>query len=308
MPKVKWQAAETEEFPGLPTLVRIIYVDGNLTAKENFQRRLTSRRMTLGLRSVAADSGLSPQKVGTFQEWQKREAEKEKAESTHLEYLAELEKARAMASKNSPGMSVSFGSNLQEMVSGMNVMKNFPQNGKSSENDKSSKLPTFESSAEDMELLMLAKKYQVTVVQADRLKRRFDSMANIKGANSGYGFIDQDEFVTLMQDLLNIRDKYDFSMTRLREFWRIVDLDNSGTIDFEEFLCFSVRYFGADITGKGSKKGGSCVSAVDTVPFRSWDQKRLREFELFDIYMNGDLEMHACRKKTMAQNNTSLKK
>jgi hypothetical protein len=204
-------------------------------------------------------------------------------------------------------MSVTFGNNLQEMLTGSALHKDGQDSVAVS--DKKQLAPTFESSREDMELLMLAKKYQVTVVQADRLKRRFDSIANVKGASSGMGHIDQVEFVSLMQDLLNIRDKYDFSMSRLREFWRIVDLDNSGTIDFEEFLCFSVRYFGAEITGKqtGNKKGGSCVSAVDTVPTRSWDQKRLREFELFDIYMNGDLEMHACRKKTMAQNNTAIK-
>ncbi|CAD7961934.1 unnamed protein product [Amoebophrya sp. A25] len=77
----------------------------------------------------------------------------------------------------------------------------------------------------------LARKYGVTVDDAEMLRKKF----NLFDAD-GSGFIDKDEFKQVLQAFMG--QKNEISKERFDSYWRDVDQDNSGEVDFEEFLAW----------------------------------------------------------------------
>lgn len=63
---------------------------------------------------------------------------------------------------------------------------------------------------------------------------------------SAPGLICKEEFQGILQELMRVRKASDVPMERFNHYWREVDMDQSGQIDFEEFL---VWYYDIAKTG-----------------------------------------------------------
>eukprot|EP00435_Cladocopium_sp_Y103_P057471 s359_g19.t1 len=87
--------------------------------------------------------------------------------------------------------------------------------------------------------LDLAKKFQCSCLDLDKMKVKFDDFDLDKS-----GFIDQYEFEKMMYQLLHCSSQSDFPKTRLDRFWNEADKNSDGQIDFEEFLEWYMKYFG----------------------------------------------------------------
>eukprot|EP00928_Gymnodinium_smaydae_P091496 TRINITY_DN75206_c0_g1_i1.p1 TRINITY_DN75206_c0_g1~~TRINITY_DN75206_c0_g1_i1.p1 ORF type:complete len:384 (+),score=54.02 TRINITY_DN75206_c0_g1_i1:60-1154(+) len=84
----------------------------------------------------------------------------------------------------------------------------------------------------------LAKQYNVTEVQMEKIKRQFDTYDLDRS-----GYIEYEEFVQMMLQKLGVADAADISRPRLRKFWKEIDSDGSGQVDFSEFFTWYQKYF-----------------------------------------------------------------
>jgi Ca2+-binding EF-hand superfamily protein len=91
---------------------------------------------------------------------------------------------------------------------------------------------------EQNESYELAKKYNITAPDVDKIKKRFNEFDL-----DGSGMIDYDEFMQMLCYVLRAKDPADISPDRAQRFWQEVDADGSGEIDFDEFCCWFVKYF-----------------------------------------------------------------
>ncbi|CAD7949312.1 unnamed protein product [Amoebophrya sp. A120] len=82
---------------------------------------------------------------------------------------------------------------------------------------------------EIIEVRALAKKVGVSVDDAEMLRAKFNEF-DVDGS----GFIDKDEFKGVLKAFMGSRNE--ISKERFDAYWRDVDQDNSGEVDFEEFL------------------------------------------------------------------------
>eukprot|EP00928_Gymnodinium_smaydae_P057788 TRINITY_DN41008_c0_g1_i1.p1 TRINITY_DN41008_c0_g1~~TRINITY_DN41008_c0_g1_i1.p1 ORF type:complete len:349 (+),score=76.16 TRINITY_DN41008_c0_g1_i1:146-1192(+) len=87
-------------------------------------------------------------------------------------------------------------------------------------------------------LTKLCKNYGLQSGDLDKIKKRFDQYDL-----DGSGLIDQDEFVSMLANMLKAK-KDDLSKDRLKNWWKEIDSDGSGEVDFEEFLEWYLKYFG----------------------------------------------------------------
>lgn len=85
----------------------------------------------------------------------------------------------------------------------------------------------------------IARKLDAPVVEIEMVKRHFDSFDTDRS-----GQIEYDEFYQLLGKLLNLDDMSDLPESRVKSFWREVDDDGSGVIEFSEFAPWYVGYFG----------------------------------------------------------------
>ena len=87
--------------------------------------------------------------------------------------------------------------------------------------------------------LDLARKYDCSVLDLDRVKAKFDYFDLDHS-----GFIDPEEFQNMMCQLMRCSTKSDLPQSRLERFWKEADKNGDGEIDFEEFLEWYIKYFG----------------------------------------------------------------
>lgn len=59
----------------------------------------------------------------------------------------------------------------------------------------------------------------------------------------GSGCIDKEEFAHVLRTLSNVKEPGDISEARMNRFWSEVDTDKSGSVDFEEFFCWYLKFF-----------------------------------------------------------------
>eukprot|EP00746_Dinoflagellata_sp_MGD_P143812 gnl/MRDRNA2_/MRDRNA2_76596_c0_seq1.p1 gnl/MRDRNA2_/MRDRNA2_76596_c0~~gnl/MRDRNA2_/MRDRNA2_76596_c0_seq1.p1 ORF type:complete len:912 (+),score=154.65 gnl/MRDRNA2_/MRDRNA2_76596_c0_seq1:99-2834(+) len=91
---------------------------------------------------------------------------------------------------------------------------------------------------EELEIRDLAKKHGIQILQVEKMKKQFDGFdGNASGA------ISFDEFKGLMIALMQAKEESDVPPRRIEFFWQMVDADQSGTVEFEEFLTWSMAYF-----------------------------------------------------------------
>lgn len=85
----------------------------------------------------------------------------------------------------------------------------------------------------------LARKHGLTVPEIELYKSSFDSFDE-----DCSGEIEFDEFEKLLRALMKFPSHIQFPPQRLRQFWFEMDVDQSGSIGFEEFVIFYNKYFG----------------------------------------------------------------
>jgi hypothetical protein len=89
------------------------------------------------------------------------------------------------------------------------------------------------------ELVMsLVQEWSISPVTAEKLKTTFDSFDL-----DGSGVIDYNEFRDMLAILLNVSNDSDLSRDRVYRFWKEVDRDSSGEVDFLEFGAWYLKYF-----------------------------------------------------------------
>lgn len=96
----------------------------------------------------------------------------------------------------------------------------------------------------------IASQYKVSPSQLDNIKREFD-----KFDKDHSGFIDQEEFESVLRTMLKAKDSCDLSQDRLTRFWHEIDRDGSGEVDFAEFTEWYLKYFTPEGT---DENGGQC--------------------------------------------------
>jgi len=83
----------------------------------------------------------------------------------------------------------------------------------------------------------LCEKHGLQPADLDKVKKKFD-----KFDEDGSGEIEQDEFELMIYSLVNAKEG-DISVARLNCFWREIDRDGSGSVDFGEFVEWYLKYF-----------------------------------------------------------------
>jgi hypothetical protein len=111
--------------------------------------------------------------------------------------------------------------------------------------------------AEERELHRMAQKYNLDPVEVDRYKKMFDELDE-----NGSGKIENQEFENLLYKCGNIARDIGLSDARRHSLWLLTDPSYDGSIDFEEFLIFSLNYLAqeADALVSGRWYFGRCVA------------------------------------------------
>merc|ERR1719240_2120055 len=89
-------------------------------------------------------------------------------------------------------------------------------------------------------VMAVAEENNVLPPTVDKLKIAFDQFDL-----DGSGCIEQNEFHEMLAVLLNIGEtnKNDLSKDRVYRFWKEIDKDQSGEVDFPEFCAWYLKYF-----------------------------------------------------------------
>lgn len=101
---------------------------------------------------------------------------------------------------------------------------------------------------------VIARELNLPVLDVERFKEKFDRFDN-----DSSGFIDFDEFSSVLSELLRIPKHMQLPTDRIKYFWRQIDVDGSGTTDFKEFLAWYLKYF--------SISNGSCPEVSPVAEF-----------------------------------------
>jgi len=87
----------------------------------------------------------------------------------------------------------------------------------------------------DRESRRLAKKHGIHLLDIDRLRRLFD-IYDVDRRR----VITQEMFSRVILGILKVTEPSDVPRTRLDRYWREIDLDRNGTVDFEEFVIWMI--------------------------------------------------------------------
>jgi len=90
----------------------------------------------------------------------------------------------------------------------------------------------------------LARKHNLSIGEVDSVHSMFQLFDEDES-----GEIEFPEFEKLLYKLLKIPKDADLPATRLQHFWKQIDIDGSGSVDFAEFLQWYMKYF--DMKGSG---------------------------------------------------------
>jgi hypothetical protein len=78
----------------------------------------------------------------------------------------------------------------------------------------------------------------ISALTAEKLKVAFDRFDT-----DGSGVIDYEEFRAMLGVLLNVSEEQDLARDRVYRFWKEIDRDSSGEVDFLEFCHWYLKYF-----------------------------------------------------------------
>lgn len=93
-------------------------------------------------------------------------------------------------------------------------------------------------SPEQRKIRAIARSWGMAVTDVEYIKTAFDSYDYNHSANIEYS-----EFKDLIVTLLKVPPNVEFPENRIQAFWKEVDGDGDGSVDFEEFLGWYRRYF-----------------------------------------------------------------
>jgi len=110
----------------------------------------------------------------------------------------------------------------------------------------------------------IARKFRVRVLDIEAVKKHFDSFDT-----DGSGSIEYAEFYKLLGLLLNLTDIAALPESRVKSFWRELDDDHSGVVEFQEFIPWYIGYFG----GYGASPLVNFYRKVRPVPFTEMDME-----------------------------------
>merc|ERR1719271_1801178 len=79
-------------------------------------------------------------------------------------------------------------------------------------------------------------------VTVEKLKQAFDHYDL-----DGSGVIEYNEFYSMLKQLLQVKNDDDLSSARVYRFWKEIDRDSSGEVDFIEFCAWYLKYFSPEV-------------------------------------------------------------
>jgi len=95
-----------------------------------------------------------------------------------------------------------------------------------------------ENSASDSLVYWVARRHGVCPVTVDKIKKEFDRYDMDRS-----GSIDYDEFEAMLREVLHVKTANDLGEIRVTRFWKEIDKDASGEVDFHEFAEWYLKYF-----------------------------------------------------------------
>ncbi|CAE8637705.1 unnamed protein product [Polarella glacialis] len=98
----------------------------------------------------------------------------------------------------------------------------------------------------DVLVKQVAKRHGVREVDIDKIKHTFDRFDTDKSRELGHS-----EFESMIRILLGVAPTADLPKDRMSRFWKEIDQDGSGGVDFEEFTEWYLKYFSTDSPQKG---------------------------------------------------------
>eukprot|EP00746_Dinoflagellata_sp_MGD_P090380 gnl/MRDRNA2_/MRDRNA2_35692_c0_seq1.p1 gnl/MRDRNA2_/MRDRNA2_35692_c0~~gnl/MRDRNA2_/MRDRNA2_35692_c0_seq1.p1 ORF type:complete len:518 (+),score=93.49 gnl/MRDRNA2_/MRDRNA2_35692_c0_seq1:90-1643(+) len=93
-------------------------------------------------------------------------------------------------------------------------------------------------SPEQQRMRSIARKWGIPITEVEKMKMEFDKFDNDRS-----GTIDLEEFRKLLNILLKVPPSVQLPENRVNSFWKEIDADSSGEVDFEEFLSWYRKYF-----------------------------------------------------------------
>ena len=100
----------------------------------------------------------------------------------------------------------------------------------------------------------LSKQYNVDVFQMGKVRKCFDEF-DVDGS----GEIDQEEFKGILAFFLGVTDINDMPPKRLERFWQQIDIDQSGSVTFPEFVEWLSLMFPDYLAGKGTSSAAAAL-------------------------------------------------
>lgn len=93
-------------------------------------------------------------------------------------------------------------------------------------------------SKNDRALRQLAREQEMSLPEVEKVKHLFDEFDT-----DSSGRIEEDEFRHMVCKMLCVRDVTDLSVKTIQRYWREVDLNRDGVVDFKEFLIWYKNSF-----------------------------------------------------------------
>lgn len=90
----------------------------------------------------------------------------------------------------------------------------------------------------------VAKRHDISVIEAGRIQQKFCQFDLDKS-----GEIEFPEFCQMMSNLMGVASSGDIPSNRMHRFWNEIDADGNGTVDFEEFTNWYLKYFPDEQSG-----------------------------------------------------------
>eukprot|EP00928_Gymnodinium_smaydae_P043325 TRINITY_DN29052_c0_g2_i1.p1 TRINITY_DN29052_c0_g2~~TRINITY_DN29052_c0_g2_i1.p1 ORF type:complete len:611 (-),score=138.48 TRINITY_DN29052_c0_g2_i1:61-1764(-) len=90
----------------------------------------------------------------------------------------------------------------------------------------------------ELSMRKIARDYGLPMCDIERFKRVFNSFDD-----DGSGEIEEEEFRKIIIKLMKVKNESDLSTKRLERYWREIDRDGGGSVDFPEFLRWYLAEF-----------------------------------------------------------------
>merc|ERR1711997_119742 len=108
----------------------------------------------------------------------------------------------------------------------------------------------------------IARSFKKPVPEVEAIKKQFDRFDM-----DGSGSIEFPEFSELLCVLLGVKDISSLPESRIRSFWREIDVDCSGIVDFSEFIPWYLGYFDVSGSPSGTSPLEEYYRNIRPVPF-----------------------------------------